>query len=201
MKNIDFIGLFLLLAVMPAQADPRDDTLSAMLRCSGISDRTQRLACYDGAVGHASTALTAAPPPAVASAVPPPVPPITPHRQRDFMDRLFGSAGPDRAPQNTVAEFGSESIANGGTKAFPAAMDSDTIDQISARLVSYEIQEGHITASLDNGQMWRQVSGDPVPHLARPAMSYVVTIARGKAGVYDMRLSHFGQIVAVRRIR
>jgi len=117
------------------------------------------------------------------------------------MDRLLGSSGPDRAPQTTVAEFGSESIANGGTKAFPAAMDSDTIDQISARLVSYEIHDGYITASLDNGQMWRQVSGSPVPHLARPALSYVATISRGKAGVYDVKLSHFGQTIAVRRIR
>jgi hypothetical protein len=200
MKNIGFMGLFAVLMAMPAQADPRDDTLSAMLRCSGISDKTQRLACYDGAVGHASAALTTAPPAVVASAVPPPAPPIPPHRHRDFMDRLLGSSGPDRAPQTTVAEFGSESIANGGTRAFPAAMDSDTIDQISARLVSYEIHDNYITVSLDNGQTWRQVSGDPTPPLARPALSYVVTVARGKAGAYRMKLGHFPPI-AVRRIR
>ena len=58
MKNVGFMGLFVVLAAMPVQADPRDDTLSAMLRCSGISDKTQRLACYDGAVGNASAALT-----------------------------------------------------------------------------------------------------------------------------------------------
>ena len=35
-------------------ADPRDDALSAMLRCSGISDKAQRLACYDSAVVRAA---------------------------------------------------------------------------------------------------------------------------------------------------
>jgi hypothetical protein len=199
MKNIGFIAIFVVLAAMPAQADPRDDTLSAMLRCSGISDKTQRLACYDGAVGNASAALTTAPPAVVASAVPPPAPPIAPRRRLDFMDRLFGSSDSDRTPQTTVAEFGSESIANGGTRAFPDRMYGDTIDQIRARLVSYEIH-GFITVNLDNGQVWRQVSGDPMPPLARPALSYAVTIARGKGGAYRMKLGHF-PLIAVRRTR
>jgi hypothetical protein len=200
MKNAGFIGLFVVLAAMPAQADPRDDTLSAMLRCSGIGDKTQRLACYDGAMGSASAALTTAPPAVAASAVPPPAPTIAPRRHRDFMDRMFGSSDSDRAPQTTVAEFGSESIANGGARAFPNPMYGDTIDQISSRLIRYEIHDGFITVSLDNGQVWRQVSGDPTPALARPALSYVVTIARGKAGVYRMKLGHFA-LIAVRRTR
>jgi len=62
-----------------AQADPRDDSLSAMLRGSAISDRTQRLICYDTAVARVPGALNnvapppaAAPTPFVASDVPPP---------------------------------------------------------------------------------------------------------------------------------
>ena len=45
--------------------------------------------------------------------------------------------------------------------------------------------------TLDNGQVWRQVSGDPVGHLQRPAGSYVATIGRGVAGAYALKLSHF----------
>ena len=75
MKNIRFVALFALLAVTGAKADPRDDALSAMLRCSGIADRAQRLACYDSASARAPGALNDAAPspaPVMASAVPPP---------------------------------------------------------------------------------------------------------------------------------
>jgi hypothetical protein len=138
-----------------------------------------------------------------ASAVPPPAPAFTPRRKRNdsFMDRLLGG-GRKRAPQHTVAEFGSESIANGGRQAFPIPMDNDTIDQISARLVSYTFNDGYVVVSLDNGQVWRQTAdGKPLQSLSRPALAYSALIARGGAGSYDMKLSGIGRIIAVRRIR
>ena len=49
MKNMGFMRRFVMFAAGTAQAGLRDDTLSAMLRCSAISDRSQRLACYDTA--------------------------------------------------------------------------------------------------------------------------------------------------------
>jgi hypothetical protein len=58
-----------------------------------------------------------------------------------------------------------------------------------------------MVVTLDNGQIWRQVTGEAVGHLQRPAASYVVTIARGGAGAYSMKLSHFGRTLAVRRLR
>lgn len=213
MKRTIWIGLFLISAV-GAEADPRDDALSAVLRCSSVSDKGQRLACYDSAVVRVPGALRApsapvavapvAAAPVVAAPVAPAIaasaaPPVR-HRSQSFLDKLFGS-GPNRAPQTTVAQFGSESIANGGTVAYPQPMDNDTIDEISARLVSYEMSGGYLVATLDNGQVWRQVSGEPVGHLERAAASYTVTVSRGGAGAYAMRLSHFGRTLAVRRIR
>jgi hypothetical protein len=101
-----------------------------------------------------------------------------------------------------VAEFGSESIANGGRQAFPIAMDNDTIDQISARLVSYAFNDGYVVVSLDNGQVWRQTAdGKPLQSLSRPALAYSTMISRGGAGSYDMKLSGVGRTIAVRRIR
>lgn len=209
MKRTVFAGVFALLAIGQAKADPRDDALSAMLRCSGISDRAQRLACYDSAVGRApgalntSNAMPAAPLPVSASAVPPPAPAVAPRRKRErsFMDRLFG-AGPKRAPQTTVAQFGSESIANGGAHALPIAMDNDTIDQISARLVAYEFHDGYVTVTLDNGQVWKETAdGNPVQTLSRPPLAYSAVISRGGSGSYDMKLSGLARIIAVRRIR
>jgi hypothetical protein len=201
MKNAVFIGLFLLLSG-GADADPRDDALSAVLRCSGTSDKAQRLACYDSAAVRVPGALRAPSPPPVAAptaAVPAPV--VRRRHSSGFLDNIFGPGGPNRAPQTTVAQFGSESIANGGSHAYPNPMDNDTIDEITARLSNYEVSSGFLVATLDNGQIWRQVSGEPVGHLSRPAASYVVTVSRGGAGAYSMKLSHFGRTLAVRRIQ
>jgi len=216
MKNIGFIGLFVLLACGGAvQADPRDDALSAMLRCSAISDRTQRLVCYDtalarvpGAMNNASTykaqpLLPSSPAPSVASAEPPAAAAVAPRRRHaSFFDRLFGPEGPNREPQTSVAEFGSESIANGGTRAYPIAMDGDTIDRISARVVNYQFADGYVIVTLDNGQMWRETAdGEPLQHLARPALSYAAIIGRGGSGSYAMKLSGISREIPVRRIR
>jgi hypothetical protein len=206
MKNAVFMGLFLLLAG-GAKADPRDDALSAVLRCSGTSDKAQRLACYDSAAVRVPGALRApSPPPVAATAAPATTtasaaPVMRRRPSSGFLDSIFGPGGPNRAPQTTAAQFGSESIANGGKQAYPIPMDGDTIDGISARLVNYDVSTGYLVATLDNGQIWRQVSGEPVGHLQRPAASYVVTVSRGGAGAYSMKLSHFGRTLAVRRIQ
>jgi hypothetical protein len=207
MKNMGFAALFALLAVTGAKADPRDDALSAMLRCSGIVDRAQRLACYDTASARAPGALNSAPAspaPVMASAVPPPAPAVVPRKKRSnsFMDRVFGSGGPKRAPQTTVAQFGSESIANGGSHAYPIAMDGDRIDQISARVVSYQFNQGYVVVSLDNGQVWQQTAdGNPIGRLSRPALAYSAVISRGSAGSYDMKLNDVARNLPVRRIQ
>ncbi|HEX4636153.1 MAG TPA: hypothetical protein VH189_08225 [Rhizomicrobium sp.] len=220
MKRIVFSGLFLLSPAM-AQADPRDEALSAMLRCSGMGDKGQRLACYDSAAVRVPGALRAPAPNAAAPSVtpiPPPIPssvatasaaasPDVPapvrhiRRSNGFLDKLFGPDGPKRAPQRTVAEFGSESIANGGVHAYPQPMDEDAIDAISARLANYDLSSGALIVSLDNGQVWRQVGGDPVGHLQFAAARYVATISRGGSGAYALKLSGMGHSLPVRRIR
>ncbi len=83
-----------------------------MMRCPpccavrGISDKPQRLVCYDTAVVRVPGALNSrrAAFATVASAVPPPAAPVA-RRQHSssFMDKLFGPDGPKRAPQTTVA--------------------------------------------------------------------------------------------------
>jgi len=208
MKKVIFSGLFLLLA-NSAGADPRDEALSAVQRCSGMSDKAQRLACYDSAAVRVPGALHApapmiVPAPVMASAVPVsdvPPPLRRTHRSAGFLDKLFGPDGPKRAPQTTVAQFGSESIANGGTHAYPQPMDQDTIDGFSARLASYDLSGGFLVATLDNGQVWKQVSGEPLGHLAYAAPQYVATISRGGSGAYTMKLSRLGSSLLVRRLR
>jgi hypothetical protein len=193
-------------AAFPAFADPRDDALAAMLRCSSLTDRGARLGCYDATVSRAPGAMNSVPGARpVASAVPPPAAPVVPRRARSsgFMDKLFGPGGPNRAVQTSVAQFGSESIANGGARAYPIPMDGDTIDQISARLIAYAFENGFVTVTLDNGQVWRQTPGsDPVGHLSRPALAYAAVIERGSVnGSYTMKLSGLARPIAVRRTR
>jgi hypothetical protein len=194
-------------AAFSALADPRDDALSAMLRCSALADRGARLGCYDATVSRAPGAMNSvpvAPPRPVASAVPPPaaLAPARRERSSGFISGIFGS-GPSRAVQTSPAQFGSESIANGGARAYPIPMDGDTVDQISARLIAYAFENGFVTVTLDNGQVWRQTPGpDPVGHLSRPVLAYAAVIERGSVnGSYTMKLSGLARPIAVRRIR
>ena len=203
MKRLGFAGL-LVLAATAASADPRDEALSAMLRCSGTSDKAQRLACYDSAVVRVPGALTApapAPAPQAASAAPMVAAPAPMRRVRKgFLSGIFGST-PSRAPQTTVAQFGIESIADSGRQSEPGPIDGDAFDKITARLVSYDVEGGFMTVNLDNGQSWRQTSGEPVGTLRDAAAHYTVTISRGSASSYVMKLSHFGRQLTVRRLK
>lgn len=196
MRKVVFAGLFTLLAtVTAAQADLRDDALAAVQRCSGVSDKAQRLACFDSAAVQVPGALNA---PVTASAGPARPQP----RQRgNFFTRMLGLEN-QRPPQTTVAQFGSESIANGGASAFPTKISGDTVNQIHARLTAYQFTGGYVTVTLDNGQVWRQSPSDsPLGGLVKPAPSYAVAISRDRGGNYAMKLSGLAGTIAVRRIQ
>ena len=197
MRNVGFAGLFILLAtVTAAQADLRDDALEAVLHCSGVSDKAQRLACFDSAAVRASGALSA---PVTASAEASPRP--QPRQRAGFFTRMLGLEN-QRPPQTSVALFGSESIANGGASAFPSKIPGDTVHQIRARLTAYEFTGGYLTATLDNGQVWRQsLSDSPLGGLVKPAPSYTAVISRDRGGSYAMKLSGLGGTIAVRRVQ
>jgi len=102
------------------------------------------------------------PPPVAVATAAAPAPVVRRRRSSGFLDSIFGPGGPNRAPQTSAAQFGSESIANGGKQAYPVPMDGDTIDEITTRLTNYDVSTGYLIVTLDNGQIWRQVSGEPV---------------------------------------
>jgi hypothetical protein len=125
------------------------------------------------------------------------------NRPSGVFDGILGAGGPARGPQISVAQFGSESIANGGSHAYPAPRDGDTVDQISARVIAYSFDAGYVTVSLDNGQVWRQApGGSPLGHLSKPPLAYTAVIGRnGPYGSYGLKLSGVAQLIGVRRIR
>lgn len=199
----------LLLPASLAFADARDDALAGMQRCATISDRDKRLGCFDATIARAPAAIAApyaAPRAAAAvaaiSAAPPPPQPVHRERSSGFIAGLFGD-GPARPPQTSVGQFGSESIANAGAKAYPIPRDGDTIDAVSGRVTDYQIDGGFLTVTLDNGQVWRQTPGaNPVGHLTKPASAYSAMIERGSInGSYTLHLAGRAGVIAVRRIR
>ena len=180
---------------MAVAADQRDDALSAIQRCTELSDGQARLNCYD----HASPAAhpAAAPLPA---AIPPPKVPEPARQHQSILGAIFGNA--PRAPQTSVAEFGSESVELNGKSSSAARVRGDTINAISARMTSYAFTSpGAITVTLDNAQVWRQISAGNYTHLVKPAASYGVTINRGSFGSYKMTISGIPEVLEVRRIR
>ena len=89
-----------------------------MLRCSGASDKAQRLARYDTAAARVPGALNTPAPqtplPQTASAAPRIAAPAHVRRvHKGFLSCIFGSTLRS-APQRTVAQFGIESVADGG---------------------------------------------------------------------------------------
>jgi hypothetical protein len=205
MKNVVFVGLSLLLGLWPvggANADARDDALVGVLRCSGMSDTVQRLACYDSAAVRVPGVLSApvAPVTSVVPAAAPGAPTPRKPKSGGFFSRILGLDN-RRPPQTTVAQFGSESIANGGATAFPRSVAGDAVDRIAARLTAYEFADGYMTVTLDNGQMWRQTPDSaPLGHLTKPARAYSAVIGRGSDN-YAMKLDGLAGTVPVRRIR
>jgi len=218
------LALLGLAAVTPVQADPRDDAMAAVNRCTGIPDAKSRLACYDSAVMGVRGAMLAPAPaapaqpsypppvpqhsftpagPAAQAAIPPPAPPPRQsHAPSGFFSKIFGDGGPARPPQTSVPQFGSESIAYHGDRAYPSHREGDTIDAISARLVSYRFAGTRLIVSLDNGQDWIETSGDSlVGYLAHPALYYSAQIERNSGGSYAMTLTGIFRPIAVRRIR
>ena len=194
-----FCSALLLLAALScgAAAQSRSDAMAAVLRCTGITDNTARLACYDKAAGQTRAAL------AKPEAAPPPPPPVAEDEDSGaaghWFDNTFGTV-PDRAPQTSVAQFGSETLTS--KFAQPGHMRGDTINAIRARMTRYAFTGGLITVWLDNGQVWRQIpGGDALGSLSQPALSYSVEIARSWGGAYVMTIGGVHHKLNVLRIK
>jgi hypothetical protein len=74
-------------------------------------------------------------------------------------------------------------------------------ERIVSRMTSRNYDSGgSVTVFLANGEVWRQLSGDP--HIARwKETAAMVTIAPGPLGSYDMRVEGDRRVYKVRLIR
>jgi hypothetical protein len=131
--------------------------LTGLLACRAIADAAARLACFDresAVIDSRAVAVTPAPAAAAAAAVPPPDP-----------LKQFG------LPERTVAD---QEIAAGVRAADPTKIEAHVLHLSTAT-------NGHVTFSLDNGQIWRQLTAEG-ELLIKPGD--VIVISRASLGSY-----------------
>lgn len=97
------------------------------------------------------------------------------------------------------ALFGAEALAS--TK--KAVREKDRTTRLVSKVVEFRVNHlGDITAVLENGQVWRQLSGDStVIRLPNNDKVFTVTIKRGPLGNYMMKINEMNRSIRVRRIK
>jgi hypothetical protein len=152
--------------------------LAAAARCSAIADYRKWLDCYYGAAQPMRSLLGLAP--------------ATAEQQR--LSAGVGTPPPPRGPG-----FGMTAALPGSPerKVPPAQFglaEQDLpgyVDHISARMTAFTLDRtGGFTATLSNGQVWRQQSGDTPVRWDKPAQKkvYDVVIERGALGSFNFRV-------------
>ncbi len=177
-------------------ADPREDLLEAITKCSAIADDKARLGCFDAAAPHVREVLN----------VPPPVlsaPPTKEEEKSWFgfnLDGLFGSAP---AVQTTPQQFGAETTPQVQQKVEQSRAEETEVDSISAGVTEYSYTlDKKFIVFLDNGQVWRQTPGDvSEAHFHRVAADNKVTIERGIIGSYNLSINDGNQTFKVTRVK
>jgi hypothetical protein len=83
------------------------------------------------------------------------------------------------------------------------ALAPGRVDHVVTRMASYTFDRNHIfTATLTNGQIWRQVSGDTNnAHWTKPASDYSVKITRGFLSSYNFQVEGFPEVYKVDPVR
>jgi hypothetical protein len=175
-----------------AGAASRDDVLEQLGKCAAIADNTARLACYDAMSPHVKDAL--ATPPATIDHPP------TQDEQKSWfgfdLDNLFGAA-PQQ--QTTLDKFGSDTL--------PAIQEKketaeNAINNISAGVIQYYFSPiGRFVVELDNGQIWRQLTGDTAQAHFNANGKNTVTIERGALDSYNLTINTGHRAFKVTRVK
>jgi hypothetical protein len=178
----------------PVHADPREDVLQAIGKCTAVTDDKARLACYDAAAPHLQDVLNT--PPAAMSTAP------TKDEEKSWfgfnLDSLFGSSAP--AAQTTPQQFGAERTPQVQQQIEQAQQE---VDSISAGVTEYSFtMDRKFIVFLDNGQVWRQLQGDAgVAHFHHQATDNKVTIERGLLASYNLQINDSNATFKVTRLK
>ncbi len=180
-----FYWIFAGMAVLTtsAWADPARDTLKEITKCADIAGATDRLKCFDAAVPHAQTALSApeAPPPAQTA------------QTTEESGGVLGWFGFER-PVTKPEDFGKPAV---------RVADPREITTLSASVTEFaRTPSGRALFILDNGQVWRQIDGD-VTEVSDPntGEQFKVAIEKAVFGSYDMKINGHTGLIKVRRLK
>ncbi len=149
-----------------------DENLAAeILGCSAQQDESAQLACYNRIAAQLKAGAAPATPSPVAAAPTPP---------------------PAAA---AASDFGNETV--------PFQPDTPAQhDSITAKVANVAYNFFHVfTVTLDNGQIWRQVDGDPGVARFKNDHTEVVTISRGFLDSFHLAIQGAWGDYAVRRIK
>jgi hypothetical protein len=221
----------LVLVSLPAAAHPRDAVMAGILRCAVVAGSRAWLDCYYGAAQPMRAALALAPalPQQVQLAAFPPVG-GTPRDlavrdavmgeasrcqsrgdERAWLDCYYAAAQPMRALLG-LAPASQASATAKATAAMRAPLDvppsgswllGSSRKEMVARMVTYSFDAGgHFIATLDNGEVWRQMPGDvKKARWIRPAQTYVAVISHGALGSTNFAVQGMPGVFKVEQAR
>ena len=122
-------------------------------------------------------------------------------RQTAEEDSAADAAGPELAGEDASEEdlFGAENL----EAVKKAKTDKRRAKRLTQKVVEFRVNSRkEITAVLENGQVWRQLSSDSktLP-LGNSNRLFTVTIKKGAMGNYMMKINEPKQTIRVRRIK
>jgi hypothetical protein len=167
-----------------ARADPRDEMLAALAKCTDVPDRLARFDCYERLAPEIRTLaqLPAAEP----------QPPLTqaPQPQAAQAPQTHGS---------WLSEAPATDAAPGSTQYQPMGGE---ILPMQIGVADYTIApSGSFTVTLDNGQVWREHDRDfETPSFAKDKKNIVV-IQRGLLGGCDLHIKGTSKFFKVVRVK
>lgn len=221
------VTAFLLVVIGSAHARPRDDVMSGAFRCASIADTRIWLDCYYGAAQPQRAALSLPPVPSAQRrlAAQPPAGPVTPSdmalrdqvmneafrcntlaAERQWLECYYAAA--DSARARLGLSVSASAVAKPmpmqpSTRSLPGTTNLKAPARESAsRMTSYSFDRyGIFTVTLENGEVWRQISGDSsFARWKEPAQRYAVRITKGLLGSYNLKVRNSPGLFKVRPV-
>lgn len=178
-----------------ADTDLRDRVMADVSHCYILPDDRQWLDCYYGAAQPVRGRLGLPPWPQTTAAQ------LGSARDRENAPLQPKSTGPASAIFKG-SEVDSLPAQRFGLSA-AAPRFAPKVDRIVSRMESYSLDRLRIfTVTLDNGQVWHQLSGDTdYAHWKKPAGSYTALITRGALGSFNFAVKGSPGTYKVERVK